>query len=94
MFVLAALLLATTTISWQRWWTRTSIGAVAVPVVIAVLTNFNGQPTERSAGPIWSEQVAAGVEACRADPAVDPEIDVAPDGAWVAHAPCELLTRG
>lgn len=94
MFVLAGLLLALTTISWKRWWTRASIGAVGVPVVIAVLANFTGQPTERSAGPIWSAQVAAGVEACRAHPDVDPEIDVAPDGAWVAHAPCALLGGG
>ena len=90
MFVLAGLLLALATISWRRWWTRIAIAALGVPLAVAAVTTFAGQPTERSQGPVWFAQVAAARESCRVHPDTEPDFLVAPNG-WLARTPCALV---
>lgn len=64
---------------------------VVAAVVVAAVTNAAPGTTRRSAGPVWSAQVPAAAEACRADPAL-PAV-VLRTAPWRAAVPCARLVE-
>lgn len=64
---------------------------VVAAVVVAAVWNAAPGTTRRSAGPVWSAQVPAAAEACRADPTL-PSV-VLRTAPWRAAVPCDRLVE-
>lgn len=89
MFLLAALLVAVSTLPW-RWWSAAVTAGLGVPLVVASVLNFVPADATRAGGPVWLQQVAAARQLCLTTGAAEEPMQVAP--ILTATVPCDVLT--